>query len=120
MDFVSILSKGFTQTQTCDNNGNNCNVNAWGAYDASRIAIWKRYYDTLQLKSPGCYAILEHFADNTEETELSNYGMLLWGNMSYNYQQASMGYNTGWDFQWRYLHGTQLDTTQSGYLHGKP
>ena len=91
------LSKGFTQTQTCDNNGNNCNVNAWGAYDASRIAIWKRYYDTLQLKSPGCYAILEHFADNTEETELSNYGMLLWGNMSYNYQQASMGYNTGWD-----------------------
>ena len=92
------LSKGFTQTQTCDNNGNSCNVNAWGAYDASRVAIWKRYYDTLQLKSPGCYAILEHFADNTEETELSNYGMLLWGNMSYNYQQASMGYNTGWDF----------------------
>jgi hypothetical protein len=24
--------------------------------------------------------------------------MLLWGNMSYNYQQAAMGYNTGWDF----------------------
>lgn len=92
------LSKGFTQTQTCDNNGGNCNVNAWGAYDASRIAIWKRYYDTLQLKSPGSYVILEHFADNTEETELSNYGMMLWGNMSYNYQQASMGYNTGWDF----------------------
>jgi len=92
------LSKGFTQTQTCDNNGANCNVTAWGAYDASRIAIWKRYYDTLQLKSPGCYAILEHFADNTEETELSNYGMLLWGNMSYNYQQAAMGYTTGWDF----------------------
>jgi len=92
------LSKGFTQTQTCDNNGNNCDVNAWSAYDASRIAIWKRYYDTLQLKSPGCYAVLEHFADNTEEIELSNYGMMLWGNMSYNYQQASMGYTTGWDF----------------------
>jgi 1,4-alpha-glucan branching enzyme len=92
------LSKGFTQTQTCDNNGGNCNVTAWGNYDASRIAIWKRYYDTLQLKSPGCYAILEHFADNSEEIELSNYGMLLWGNMSYNYQQASMGYTTDWDF----------------------
>jgi hypothetical protein len=92
------LSKGFTQTQTCDNNGGNCNVNAWGAYDATRVAIWKRYYDTLQLKSPGCYAILEHFAANTEETELSDYGMLLWGNMSYNYQQASMGYSTDWDF----------------------
>ena len=92
------LSKGFTQTQTCDNNGANCNVNAFGAYDATRIAIWKRYYDTLQLKAPGSYAILEHFADNTEEIELSNYGMLLWGNMSYNYQQAAMGYNTDWDF----------------------
>jgi 1,4-alpha-glucan branching enzyme len=92
------LSKGFTQTQTCDNNGNNCNVSAWSAYDASRVAIWKRYYDTLQLKSPGSYAILEHFADNAEETELSNYGMLLWGNMNDNYAQASMGYSTRWDF----------------------
>jgi len=92
------LSKGFTQTQTCDNNGGNCNVSAWSAYDASRVAIWKRYYDTVQLKSPGSYAILEHFADNTEEIELSNYGMLLWGNMNYNYAQASMGYSTGWDF----------------------
>ncbi len=93
------LSKGFTQTQTCDNNGNNCDVNAWSAYDASRIAIWKRYYDTLQLKSPGCYVILEHFAANAEELELSNYGMMPWGNMAYNYEQASMGYTTDWNFQ---------------------
>jgi 1,4-alpha-glucan branching enzyme len=92
------LSKGFTQTQTCDNTGNNCNVAAWSAYDASRIAIWKRYYDTLQLKSPGSYAILEHFADNTEEIELSNYGMLLWGNLNDSYAQASMGYSDRWDF----------------------
>lgn len=93
------LSKGFTQKQTCDSNGNNCNVSAWSAYDAGRIAIWKRYYDTLQLKSPGSYAILEHFADNSEELELSNYGMMLWGNMSYNYQQASMGYSNDWNFE---------------------
>ena len=92
------LSKGFTQKQTCDSTGTVCDVNAWSAYDSSRIAIWKRYYDTLQLKSPGCYTILEHFADNPEEIELSNYGMMLWGNMSYNYQQAAMAYNTGWDF----------------------
>ena len=86
------LSKGFTQF----NSGNN--VALWGQYDASRIAIWKGYYDTLQLKSSGSYVILEHFADNTEEIELANYGMLLWGNMSYNYQQASAGLNSGWDF----------------------
>jgi 1,4-alpha-glucan branching enzyme len=93
------LSKGFTQTQTCDNTGNNCDVNAWSAYDATRVAIWKRYYDTLQLKSPGSYCILEHFAANQEEIELSNYGMLLWGNMNYNYNQASMGYSTDWNFE---------------------
>ncbi len=94
------LSKGFTQTQTCDNNGGNCNVGGWSNYDASRIAIWKRYYDTLQLKAPGSYAILEHFADNGEEQELSNYGFLLWGNMNHNYSQASMGYTTDWDLSY--------------------
>jgi 1,4-alpha-glucan branching enzyme len=92
------LSKGFTQTKTCDDNGGNCNVSAWSAYDQSRIDIWKRYYDTMQLKSAGSYAILEHFADNSEEKVLSDYGMLLWGNENYNYNQASMGYSDGWDF----------------------
>lgn len=86
------LSKGFTQVNTCDGTGNNCNVSAWGNYDASRVAIWKRYYDTLQVKSPGSYAILEHFADNTEEKELSDYGMLLWGNMNFNFSEAAMGF----------------------------
>ncbi len=94
------LSKGFTQTQTCDANGANCNVGAWGNYDQSRVDIWKRYYDTLQLKSPGSYCILEHFADNIEEIALSNYGMMLWGNMNYNYNQATMGYNSGWNFDY--------------------
>ena len=92
------LAKGFTQTQTCDNSGNNCNVSAWGNYDSSRVKIWKGYYDTLQIKSPGSYAILEHFADNSEEKDLSNYGMMLWSNMAYPFEQASMGYNSGSDF----------------------
>lgn len=86
------LSKGFTQNQTCDGNGANCDVNAWSSYDASRIAIWKKYYDTLQLKSAGSYAILEHFADNAEEIELSNYGMMLWGNVHYNFKEAALGF----------------------------
>lgn len=89
------LSKGFTQTKTCDDNGGSCNVGSWSNYDASRIAIWEQYYDTLQLKSPGSYAILEHFAANAEENELSNYGFLLWGNSNYNYSQAAMGYGSG-------------------------
>jgi len=88
------LSKGFTQknactTPSCVSNGE---VNSWGVSDPSRIAIWKRYYDTLQLKSPGSYVILEHFAENAEEIELANYGMMLWGNANYNFQEAAMGW----------------------------
>lgn len=88
------LSKGFTQFYS------GTNVTLFGQYDASRIAIWKKYYDTLQLKSPGSYAILEHFADNSEEVVLSNYGMMLWGNLNYNYSQASMGLSSGWNFDY--------------------
>lgn len=92
------LSKGFTQNTTCDANGNNCDVTSWSNYDASRVAIWKRYYDTLQLKSPGSYVILEHFAANTEEKELSDYGMMLWGNGNASFNEATMGYLGGSNF----------------------
>ncbi len=85
------LSKGFTQV----NSGTN--VGLWGNYDQSRINIWKRIYDKMQAVAPSSYCILEHFADNSEETVLSDYGMLLWGNLNYNYSQATMGYNNGSD-----------------------
>ena len=91
MGFVSIFQKGFTQNTNCS--GSNSNTTCFdNTYDASRVAIWKRYYDTMQLKSPGSIAILEHFAVNSEEIDLSDYGMLLWGNNTYNFQQASMGF----------------------------
>ena len=93
------LSKGFTQNTSCDLNGNNCNVSGWGMYDVSRIAIWKKYYDTCQNKSPGSYVILEHFADNNEEKELSAYGMMLWGNMNYNFSEATAGYTANSNFE---------------------
>ena len=85
------LSKGFTQKQSND-------VGAWGAYDASRIAIWKRIYDKMQSVSANSYCILEHFADNSEEIELSNYGMLLWGNGNGNFRDAAKGTNPNSDF----------------------
>lgn len=60
-----------------------------------QIAILNRFYhDHMLAVEPGCYLILEHLADNSEETILSNDGMLLWGNLAYNYEQASMGYST--------------------------
>jgi glycosidase len=77
------LSKGFTQKNT----GND--VGAWSAYDASRVAIWKRIYDQIRTVDPTAYVILEHFADNQEEKELADYGMLLWGNHNGDFRGAT-------------------------------
>ena len=87
------LSKGFTQL----NSGTDANL--MGRYDASRVAIWKGYYDTVQRHAPQSYVILEHFAENSEEKELSDYGMLFWGNLNYNYAEAAMGYVSNSNFQ---------------------
>jgi hypothetical protein len=83
------LSKGFTQF----NSGSS--VGLWGNYDASRVAIWKDYADFMWAIDPDCYVILEHFADNPEEKELAQYGMMLWGNMWGAYKEAALGYSTG-------------------------
>ena len=80
------LSKGFTQNNTLGN------VSAWNAYDASRVAIWKMYADHIWSIDPDFYVILEHFADNPEEKELAEYGMMLWGNMNGRYSELSMGF----------------------------
>jgi hypothetical protein len=91
------MSKGFTQTNSYPNN-----MTLWGAYDASRIAILKNYANVVHSANPNAYVILEHFADNSEETELSSNNMLLWGNLNYNYNEATEGWNTGSlsDFSW--------------------
>ncbi len=80
------LSKGFTQKFS----GND--VGLWSAYDASRIALLKRMADALWQVDSTAYIILEHFADNREEKELADYGMLLWGNLNTAYSQSAMGW----------------------------
>lgn len=87
------LSKGFTQK----NNPND--VNAWSAYDASRVAIWRMYHDSIQRYSPGAYTILEHFAVNAEEFALADAGMLLWGNANGAYNEGTMGFVAGSNFE---------------------
>ena len=86
------LSKGFTQTNTLGNTA------AWGAYDQSRVNIWNRISSGIWAVDPSAYVILEHFADNSEETVLANAGMMLWGKMNYNYNEASMGWTATSDF----------------------
>jgi len=75
------FTKGFTNTPG----------DGW-AYDAPRIAILKRMSDSIWASNPHAYVILEHLTANTEEKVLADYGMMLWGNMNYNYNEATMGW----------------------------
>jgi 1,4-alpha-glucan branching enzyme len=69
-----------------------------GAYDAARIAILKRMNTVIKQADPNAYVILEHFADNQEEKELSDDGMMIWGNLNFSYRQVAEGRSSdlGW------------------------
>lgn len=84
------LSKGFTQK----NSGtSDASVGAWGAYDASRVAIWKNYNAYIKGLDPNnFYVILEHFGADSEEKELAAEGMMFWNNINHNANEASMGF----------------------------
>ncbi|WPV00127.1 alpha-amylase family glycosyl hydrolase [Mucilaginibacter sp. cycad4] len=91
------LSKGFTQVNygTSD-----AAVGPWGQYDASRVAIWKDYNNYIKsIDNNNFYVILEHFAANQEEKELAGEGMMLWNNLNYNANEATMGWLTNSNFQ---------------------
>jgi len=85
------FTKGFTNTP-----------GDGGAYDAARITLLKRMADELWAVNPDAYVIFEHLADNSEEKVLSDYGIMLWGNTNFNYNEATMGYNDGGksNFSW--------------------
>jgi glycosidase len=80
-------------------------------YDATRVAIWKDYYDTQMsaTNGAGSYPILEFFAKGVSDTNLidegkvlSDYGMMLWGNLNGSYNEATMGYLGGSDLSYGY------------------
>lgn len=97
------LSKGFTNNQTQGDLG------AFNAYDQSRINILMDYANHVWTASPGAYFILEHFADNSEESVLAGNGCMLWGNANHDYGEALLGYGSdfygvshqsrGWPYQ---------------------
>ncbi len=76
------FTKGFTNTVG----------DGWN-YDASRIAILMAMYDSIKFINENALVIFEHLSENTEETELANYGILLWGKMTNPYNEATMGYH---------------------------
>ncbi|WP_316851413.1 alpha-amylase family glycosyl hydrolase [Pedobacter agri] len=88
------LSKGFTQTQSSGDD-------VFRKYDAGRVAIWKDYNSYIKSLDPNnFYVILEHFAEESEEKVLADDGMMLWNNLNYNMNEATMGWLTNSNFQW--------------------
>jgi pullulanase/glycogen debranching enzyme len=74
----------FDYTKGFVNNANN--------YSLERINILKRMADEIWAYKSNAYVILEHWCDNSEEEQLADYGMMLWGNITYGYKEALMGY----------------------------
>jgi glycosidase len=67
----------------------------WGSnYDADRIRLLKRMVDKVWSYDPTAIMIFEHLAVNQEDSELAHHGngILMWGNMNYNYNEATMGW----------------------------
>ncbi|PJC06822.1 MAG: glycosyltrehalose trehalohydrolase [Flavobacteriaceae bacterium CG_4_9_14_0_8_um_filter_34_30] len=108
------FTKGFTNV-----------VGDGGGFDASRIAILTRMYNEIRAVDQTAYVILEHFAPNSEETQLINHrattdpnepGMLVWSNHNFNYNQATMGYDNS-DFSWiSYLNRGWSTPSSVGYM----
>ena len=74
------------------------------AYDASRISLLKRMSDSIWSVDSTSYVIFEHLSENSEEKELADYGIMLWGKMTDPYNEATMGYNESGksDLSWGY------------------
>lgn len=74
---------------------------SWGSdYDAARISNLQRMTDEIWKRNNEAIVIFEHLSDNPEETELANYGIMLWGNMHGSYQEAARGNFSSSNLNW--------------------
>ena len=106
------LSKGFTQKTSTDDA-------SFSAYDASRIAIWKEYNNFIKsIDANNFYVILEHFAEASEEKVLADEGMMLWNNLNYNMNEATMGWLGNSNFNWGFYnnHGFTKSENLVNYI----
>ncbi|NDV95191.1 alpha-amylase [Dysgonomonas sp. 521] len=82
------FTKGFSNTPY-PATGNN----SWGSpYDADRIKNLERIYNEMKKRKSDVILICEHLSDNDEETKLAELGIKLWGNLNYNFNEATMGW----------------------------
>lgn len=84
------FTKGFTNTYYSISGGDQ-----WGNnYNQDRIDILNDYANYIWNNHDNdFYVILEHLANDDEEKALANAGMMLWGKMTHNYNQSTMGWN---------------------------
>lgn len=89
------LTKGFTQNCTAVN-GDACTND----FQQDRVDLLKSYADYSWNLDPTHYVIFEHLGTDSEEKEWANYrisetpskGVMLWGKMTSEYNELSMGY----------------------------
>jgi pullulanase/glycogen debranching enzyme len=90
------FTKGFTNTQYGSGDYGS-------AYNQTRINRLKDYANYVWNRHGNdTYFILEHLADNAEEKALADAGMMLWGKMTHNYNQNTMGFSSDTDISWGY------------------
>lgn len=88
------LTKGFTQN--CTANDESCT----NGYQQDRVDVLREYADYSWSLDPTHYAIFEHLGSNFEEQQWANYritetpskGVMMWGKLTDNYNNLSMGY----------------------------
>ena len=88
------LTKGFTQNCA---SGDACT----DAYQQDRVDILKEYADYSWSLDPTHYIIFEHLGNDNEEQQWANHrinetpskGVMMWGKMTNEYNELSMGYN---------------------------
>jgi len=88
------LTKGFTQACTA------ADESCTNAYQQDRVDVLKKYADYSWSLDPTHYTIFEHLGTDAEEKEWANYrvtetpskGVMMWGKMTDQYNQLSMGY----------------------------
>jgi 1,4-alpha-glucan branching enzyme len=94
------LTKGFTQNCA---SGDACT----NSYQQDRVDVLREYADYSWSLDPNHIVIFEHLGNDDEEQQWANYrigetpskGILMWGKMTNEYNQLSMGYNTSSNFE---------------------
>lgn len=90
------LTKGFTQA--CTASDESCT----NGYQQDRVDVLKKYADYSWSLDPTHYTIFEHLGSDNEEQQWANYrtnespskGVMMWGKMTDQYNELSMGYTS--------------------------